>query len=286
MKRFPVVVFLFLLSSLVFGQTNRLPEILVPSEYAQAEANRLDAQVFKILPRGMFQGPFNAYKDEENPLGIREGGAYYSFTTGQHSYNKIPQIGLEQGNLKVGFYGANYGMIASLGRYSFSDVGLETPELAFLSTYKPPKLEKEIRAEAMSFHNNPVKGLLFSRNVPAILGNTYLLRAISFGEADVLVGFNVLQVDEDGSMTIIWKKLADFGKPIMLYVPDDELKASVDRIIAANGIQGLVVDVKDNTLIYRTFVSSAEMNRFSAALLENNIKYRRADYSQRSIPKK
>jgi len=206
MKLFPSVIFLLLLASLAFGQNDNLPEILVPSVDAQTEAKRLDAKVFKLLPRGMFEPPTTYYTDTENPIGIRGGGAYYSFSTGLHSYNKIPQIELQRGNLSVGFYGANYGTIAYLGRLSFSSIGSETPELAFLSDYKPPKLEKEIREEAMSFHDRRVDGLLFKRSVPSVTGHTYLLRAISFNEADILVGFTVLAIADDGSVTIAWKK--------------------------------------------------------------------------------
>jgi len=71
----------FVLSLPVIGQTERLPEILIPSEDSQTEAKRLDAQVFRMLPRGMFKELSNLRTDEGSPLGIRESGAFYSFTT-------------------------------------------------------------------------------------------------------------------------------------------------------------------------------------------------------------
>ncbi|HJS52679.1 MAG TPA: hypothetical protein VJ781_12325, partial [Pyrinomonadaceae bacterium] len=45
------------------------------------------------------------------------------------------------------------------------------------------------------------------------IGNTFVLRAISFESADVLVAFKVMRQDTDGSLIIFWKQIADFGKP-------------------------------------------------------------------------
>ena len=98
-------VFFFLLSSFALAQAGKLPEILRPTLADESEAHSLDVGVFKILPRGMFQTTFNDYKDENNPIGIREGGAFYSFTTGSHSYNQVPEVMFEQDSFSVGFAG-------------------------------------------------------------------------------------------------------------------------------------------------------------------------------------
>jgi|GEM_PF-5527814 len=163
-------------------------------------------------------------------------------------------------------------MMADIGYFPLSELDATIPELVFMTGYRPPKYEKEIRME--SFHNRRIDGVLYRRGIPATQGHTYLLRTINFDQADILVAFKVFKMEDDGSVTILWKKLADFGKPVMFSVPDDEIKASIDRIIAAKGIHGLVVDVKDNILIYRSIVKSDEMTKFYAALRENNIRYR------------
>src|SRR5690606_25513520 len=102
------------LSSIGFSQNTQLPPILIPSERSQAEAARLNGQAVKILPRGMFAEQ-TKNSDIDCPLGIRGDGAYFSFSTGSHSYNKTPEIELQQGRISVGFAGANYGMITDLG---------------------------------------------------------------------------------------------------------------------------------------------------------------------------
>ena len=75
MKFFHAVVITGLLSSIILGQNIKAPDTLISSETAQATAKSLGVEVFKILPRGLYKDPPSASKDEDNPIGIREGGA-------------------------------------------------------------------------------------------------------------------------------------------------------------------------------------------------------------------
>ncbi len=280
MKLILTVVFSFTLATFSFAQVESLPEILRPGHDARAEADRSGTQVFRILPRGMFKDPPNSLKDADNPLGIREGGAFYSFTSGKHSYNNTPQIMLEQGNLMTGFAGADYGMIADIGYSPLSDLDPSIPELVFMTSYRPPKYEKEIRAE--SFHNRRIDGVLYRRSVPAIQGHTYLLRTIRFDQTDILVAFRIFKIEEDGSMSIIWKKLADFGKPIMLYMSDADLKAAVHKIISDSGIDlGAPIDIKDNILIITGRHDNSEWRRFQDAYRFAGIRFRGVSFQSK-----
>jgi hypothetical protein len=267
------------------GQDAKLPSVLIPDASAQAEAQLQGVKVFKILPRGMYATYFNAYKDEENPLGIREGGSFFSFSTGSHSYNSIPQIGLEQGTFNTGFAGMNYGLITDLGRLSLSNVTVDTEEVRYLSSYKPFRFEKQSREEAQNVHGRKVGNATYFRHIPARLGHTYVLRAITFGHADVLAALHVLRVDSDGSMIILWQQLADFGKPIVLYVSDEYLRGAISKIIESEGLKTIQVEVKDNVLIYHGKPSSSELNQFSRVLRDNNIRTRGSDFSHRVIEK-
>jgi len=49
--------------------------------------------------------------------------------------------------------------------------------------------------------------------VKAEVGATYVVRAINFWEADVLVGFKLLRQDEDGSLIIAWRLLQRYPTP-------------------------------------------------------------------------
>jgi hypothetical protein len=101
MKLALIGVFVVFLFSMTVAQKSDLPDVLKPDDASIAEARRLGVNVFKILPRRMFEAKeFNSYKDEENPIGIRGGGAYYSFTTESHSIaiTRFRSLGMRMGN--------------------------------------------------------------------------------------------------------------------------------------------------------------------------------------------
>jgi hypothetical protein len=180
-------------------------EFLLPDAKDLKQAEKEGFAVFRINPREKY----------ERKLIVQGGGSYYSFTTKSHDYQKIAQIGLEQNNLKVGFGGADYGFIADLGETPLADVTKETGEVNFLANYKPPTIEPEVRSEQRKAHNYEASGFLYKRSVPAIVGHSYVLRAISFDDADVLVAFKVHRKDADGSLIIFWKLIENFEKPLI-----------------------------------------------------------------------
>src|SRR5690349_16718769 len=111
-----ILVLLLVFALSAFGQT-AAKDILLPTDADLSEARAQGFEVFKILPREMFDF-------ERNELNVRGGGAFYSFVKKSHSYNEIPQLELEKNdNLSVGFYGANYGFIADLGETPLTGVG-------------------------------------------------------------------------------------------------------------------------------------------------------------------
>jgi hypothetical protein len=208
-------------------------------------------QVFKILPRGMHASENNAY-------GLRGGGAYYSFTKKSHSYNEMPQIGLEKGRLDVAFYGANYGFLKDLGTMDLTSVGEAQKEVVFLAGYTPPLYEPDVRQEQRKSHDYLVDGINYKRNVEAVSGHTYVLRAIGFREADTLVAFNIHRINEDGSMIVFWKPIKDFGIPKLLYAPDAEIKAKVDEILKDPNYVNVTSRVDDNRITLQGQVADAE----------------------------
>jgi hypothetical protein len=240
------------------AQSTKVPEILTPDAYLRSQAETDGFTVFKLVPRGMFKDPEGSYADRDNPIGIRGGGAYYSFTTGSHSYNKVPQIGYENCRLSVGFYGFNYGTITDLGPVPLSALSSESTELAPFLRYVPARFEKEIRKEAMAYQ----------RSVPAVTGHTYALRAISYDEADTVVVFNISNMEQNGSLTILWKKIADLPKPIALYQTDEELAEKVRGILNENGYSDVELAVKDNLIILSGTSPKGSINKMFQLLRE------------------
>ncbi|HEY0047761.1 MAG TPA: hypothetical protein VGB68_00640 [Pyrinomonadaceae bacterium] len=178
-------------------------EILLPDAKDFAEAKKNNFEVFRIMPR-------EADIEELTPLRV----AYYSFTLKANGY-AIPEIGLVKNTFKVGFAGADYGFIADLGEMPLAGVSRETGAAIFLAGYKPPVNMPEIRSEQSKSRNYKAGDVEYRDSVPAIAGHTYVLRAITFDRADVLVALKVHRKDADGSLTVFWKLLEQFEKPLI-----------------------------------------------------------------------
>jgi hypothetical protein len=178
-------------------------DVIEPTAKDLKQAQKEGFEVVRILPREKYDHKFT----------VQGGGSYFSFTTGSHDYQKIAQIGLEQNYLKVGFAGADYGFIADLSETPLESITKETAELNFLVNYKPPTNEVDVRNEQRNAHNLEIDGILYKTSIPAAVGHTYILRAITFEQADQLVAFKIYRKDTDGSLIIFWKLIKDYEKP-------------------------------------------------------------------------
>jgi hypothetical protein len=183
-------------------------KLLVPSEedrtaYAGFMGTH-DKGLIRLLPREVYDGM----------LAIRGGGSYYSFLALTHDYGRGSDIGLEQGFLKVGFAGADYGMLLNVGDVPLEEINTEHPSVRFLAAYSAVLEEPQARAEQRRFGGGTnIDGVPYSERVRAQVKATYIVRSINYSESDVLVAFRVLRKDHDGSLIIAWKMLKEFSVP-------------------------------------------------------------------------
>jgi hypothetical protein len=89
-----------------------------------------DTGLIRLLPREVYES--EVYKKNNKTLTIRGGGAYYSFTRLTHEYGYGSDIQLESGDLSVGFAGANYGMLTTLGDVPLDEITIEHPSVRFI----------------------------------------------------------------------------------------------------------------------------------------------------------
>jgi len=145
---------------------------------------------------------------------LEGGGAYYSFVRLTHEYGYGSDIELYSGYLSSGFAGADYGMLIKLEAARLEDVSTELPGVAFLAKYKAVAEEPQARIEQRRFRTGTViDGATYKRRVPVEVGATYVLRSISFDKSDVLVAFQVVRQDTDGSLIIAWRMLEKYPTP-------------------------------------------------------------------------
>jgi hypothetical protein len=192
--------------------------ILQPDTSDIIAAEKENANVFRLLPREKY---------DKDVFKLRGGGAFYSFTKQSHSYDDIPQISLEQNYLQVGFYGASYGFMTDLGEIPLSKINESANEAAFFVKYAPPAKLSEARVEQIRTRNLEDGTQIIKNRLPAKIGNTYLLRAISYNEADTLVALRIFRKDFDGSLIIFWKEIKIFEKPNLIR---DDLNYSVGNV--------------------------------------------------------
>lgn len=181
-------------------------DIMMPDAKDSALAAKLGVNVIRLLPREKYDGV----------LATRGGGSYYSFFSKSQAYGRGSDIGLERGYLSVGFAGADYGFMYDLGETPLGDVTKDSKEAFFLVGYKPPSFEPEVRKEQRKAWEYDANGVIYKSRLSSIVGHTYLLRSISFGDSDILAAFTVTRKDADGSLIIFWKTIENFEKPTLV----------------------------------------------------------------------
>jgi hypothetical protein len=233
MKRIYAASLLIAVSSLmVFGQTRSRADVLNDIETKRAELAKLENQflapsaedrtayaefltqpntgLIRLLPREKFDSDAN----KRSGITTRGGGAFYSFSRQTHEYGWAIDIGLYQGYLETGFGGADYGMITKLDGARLEDVSTELPGAIFLAKYSAVANEPEARIEQRRFSTGAtIDGIAYKRRLPVEIGATYILRSITFEEADVLVAFRIVRQDTDGSLIIAWRMLEKYPTP-------------------------------------------------------------------------
>jgi hypothetical protein len=155
---------------------------------------RTDAGVARILQRGLFD-------DLVTPRG---GGAYWSFTKRSNGYDQAPQIELQQGRFLTGFYGRNSGVVRRMGN---GDLGaLDAASLSEELLSPPDQLYARERSRT------PPDRELNDVDHAAAVGGVYVVRALMWGECDVIAAFEVVSMDAYGA-TIAWRLLKTFDVP-------------------------------------------------------------------------
>jgi hypothetical protein len=192
--------------SLVKRIKEKEKELLAPSlEDERAFAGFLaqpDTGLIRLFPRGTQE------------LTIRGSGAYYSFARLTHEYGHGSDIQLQSEHFSVGFAGADFGFLVSLGDMPLENVNLETEGVRSLAAYiAPSETAKAREAYAQSAFGFEMEGRAYKKEVPALVNATYALRSIVYEASDVLVAFRVVRKDTDGSLVLLWKKLRDYPKP-------------------------------------------------------------------------
>lgn len=173
----------------------------------------LDGGVDRILERTRFGS--TATDGPGEVLGIREGGAYFSFTRRDHAYSSGTQLGLELGKLSAQASGGD-AWILPLGDTAIEALTADPSAApAALSADKREswfKLLSPIDADDRS-QTGAISRFMrdrgFETNVTPDFGETFLVRSLSPRGHDIAAVVRVLASDADG-ITFAWRLLRVF----------------------------------------------------------------------------
>ncbi len=179
----------------------------------------------------------------------REGGAYFSFATLSHDYDREPGLSYDRGELRSGFYGASVGMVLPIGDVELTSIRVH-PSIppdsldparheAWHLLLSQPQTDDVAGARKMQ---DQVNALYLGLATPRV-GETYLVRNWSPDEHDQLVGVRVLEQTKE-SVTIAWRTLARYthaGEPrVVRKKPDFADVVAAPAWMEALGVEELV----------------------------------------------
>ena len=202
-------------------------ELLAPSVEDQQQYSEFlqlpDTGVIRMFPPGRRR----VISVTDLATGRRPGfGNYaslYSFSKQKHGNGLHgfvdPRLGwaelrLWNGRFITGVTGESLGVLVALGDVPLEAVTPETYGVTGLTNIMPPA--DYFEAATLSRRNRAgfaLERFRYGSSLPVAENMTYVLRSTSNKRADVLVGFRVIRLDENGSVTLIWRKLKVYPKP-------------------------------------------------------------------------
>ena len=147
----------------------------------------------------------------------------YSFSKEKHGNGLHgfvdPRLGwaelrLFNGRFVTGVTGESLGVLVALGDVPLETITPDTYGVTGLTNIIPPA--DYFEAASLSRRNRAgfaLERFRYGSSLPVASNMTYVLRSTSNKRADVLVGFRVVSVNDNGSITMIWRRLKVYPKP-------------------------------------------------------------------------
>ena len=168
------------------------------------------------------------------------GGSSYSFRTDGYRIRRLADLTFSAGLLE-GRGVLSHSIMVALGNVDLEKVTLKTPGMGYLVTFAPEvEFEKARQIDLDLMSGVSFDGFVYRRSVPAIEGVTYALRSIAYKgkyyravegfayneldfdkRRDITVAFRIVRRDDDGSVTILWKRLDSRDAPTVQQAKKD-----------------------------------------------------------------
>jgi hypothetical protein len=174
--------------------------------------------------------------------------AFYSFREKEHTTDYLSDL-----TYKNGFFVTDgilsQGLLAVIGDVPLAGVSLSTGGIKFLTDYQPPVHAREAFRQFIEIGRGlKAGGYEYRKAVRAMENMTYALRVIAYRgkffsahrgrvfdalygdeRTDIILAFRVLEKNEDGSVTLLWKEINRQKSPKIIF-PKREKKANRPRL--------------------------------------------------------
>lgn len=169
-------------------------------------------------------------------------GNSYSFRTENYRISRLADISLKDG--KLGITGVfMHGMMTKIGDVPLESVTLVSAGVDYLVGFKPStNADDVVETDERLKKGEQYNGLQFAKEFDVDVNSTYVLRTIAYRgkvvrslggvsyneldfdkRKDVIVVFRIVEKGHDGSVTIIWKQLAESDAPkIRVRIPENK----------------------------------------------------------------
>ena len=160
------------------------------------------------------------------------GGSSFSFREETYRLPRLADVLFTENSFQAS--GAIlHGIFVKLGDIPLGEVTLQTPGVNFLAAFRPePDYDRAREIDNRLSRGIESGGFLYRRGLYAVDDTTYGLRSIAYGgknyraasgvtyneldfdkREDVIVVFRIVERDDQGNVTILWKKLQEKNSP-------------------------------------------------------------------------
>ena len=230
------------------------PDAAIVARYSGL-LDREDAGIFKLVPDSGCAESARVINASETCMKYSFPGAgnSFSFRTENYRIRHLADITYSKGM----FYMTGvlmHGVMVDLGDVPIEQVTLQLPQIAFITAFQPTSdFVKALEADQLLTGGVRKEGFLYRRNLPVVPEHTFVLRSVAYQgrvmrsvhgadfneldfdkRRDVVTAFRVVNMEDDGTLTIVWSKLSTAPSP-KLKVPRSD---DVDRLASGRSERG------------------------------------------------
>lgn len=220
------------------------PSPVVAQTYSSVLREK-DTGIFKLMPDAGCAVNDRVISAKEECIKFSMPGAAnsYSFRTQNYRIKRLADLTYNGAKFEItGTF--MHGILADIGDIPIEQISLATPGVKFAADFRPSTtFDDVIPIDRSLISGVEVRGFKYGKAAPAIPNNSYVLRCVAYRgrlvramkgiayneldydkRKDVTIAFRIVAKDSDGSITIVWKQLAEADSPKLKVPKKDDVQ--------------------------------------------------------------